>query len=160
MAEHNFTSEIIRVFETIRIPFVLTDSRLKLIYANQFAREALPLRLERGRKLDVENFLQREDSTEFESMMEECLREGESTRTLKQRGIDKYFKVRAYCMCDSSDALVFHFEDVSQSRIMEDQLYEHLVDLYSQLETRERELTDLRATIMRTHDVRDGHLSS
>lgn len=152
MAEHNLISDFHRVFETVRIPFILTRLDLTLIYANQFAREALPLRLEKGKRLDLDEFLQREDSSQFAKMVEECVNERESARTVKQRGVDKYFKVKAYCLCESSDELVFHFEDVSQSMILEDQLYEHMVDLYSQLETQARELTDLRATMMRTQE--------
>jgi nitrogen-specific signal transduction histidine kinase len=150
MAEETLFSDCYRVFETVRIPFVLTDDELLLIYANQCAREALPIRLERGKKVELENLLQSEDSAAIERMVSECLSRGESSRTLKQRGTEKYFKVKAYNLNDTRGEIVFHFEDVSQSRILENQLYEHLVDLYSKLETQEREITDLRAILMRS----------
>lgn len=150
MAEQTLFSDCYRVFETVRIPLVLTDSDLVLIYANQFAREALPIRLERGKKMEPEEFLQSEDSAAFERIVSECLSRGESARTLKQRGTEKYFKVKAYYLNDVRGEIVFHFEDVSQSRILENQLYEHLVDLYSKLETQEKEITDLRAILLRS----------
>ncbi len=146
------TSDFFRVFETVRIPLVITDSNLLLVYANPFAREVLPLRLERGRKLEVDGFLQHEDSIAFEHMVGECRERGESLGTLKQRGIDKYYKVKAYCLKNRDGEMVFHFEDVSQSRILENQLYEHLVDLYSQLETQEREIADLKAILLRSRE--------
>ncbi len=150
MAEQTLFSDCYRVFETVRIPFVLTDTNLVLIYANQFAREVLPVRLERGKKLELEEFLQSEDSVAFDRIVSDCLSRGESARTLKQRGTEKYFKVRAYNLNDARGEIVFHFEDVSQSRILENQLYEHLVDLYGKLETQEKEITDLKAILLRS----------
>lgn len=144
------TSDFYGVFETVRIPFVLTDSNLSLIYANRFAREVLPLRLEKGKRLEVESFLQHEDSIAFGQLVSECKLHGEGICTVKQKGIDKYYKVKAYNLQNLNGELVFHFEDVSQSRILEDQLYEHLVDLYSQLEAQEREIADLKAILMRS----------
>ncbi len=147
------TSDFFSVFETVRIPFVLTDPDLLLIYANRFAKEVLPLRLESGKKLEVDSFLQHEDSIAFENMVSECLENGESMGTLKQNGMDKYYKVKAYFLKGRDGEIVLHFEDVSQSRILENQLYEHLVDLYSQLETQEREISDLKAILLRKRKV-------
>lgn len=146
------TSDFFRVFETVRIPLVITDSKLLLIYANRFALEVLPLRFEKGTKLEVESFLQHEDSIAFDNMIAECRERGESLGTVKQRGIDKYYRVKAYNLRNRDSEIVFHFEDVSQSRILEDQLYEHLVDLYSQLETQEREIADLKAILLRSSE--------
>ncbi len=152
MEQSLVTSDFLKVFETVRIPFVLIDSNLLLIYANRFAREVLPLRLEKGRKLEIDGFLQHEDSIAFERMVSDCKRNGESIGTLKQKGFDKYYKVKAYYLENRDSGIVLHFEDVSQSRILENQLYEHLVDLYSQLENQEREIVDLKAILLRSRE--------
>jgi len=153
MAEYVITSDFLRIFETVRIAFVLTDSEMNLLYANRYAREVLPLSLKLGKKLDVESFLQNEDSMAFGSLFEECRKQGESTGIFKQREADKYYKIKAYSLMNKEEEIVFHFEDVSQSRILENQLYEHLLDLYSQLETREREIANLRAGMLRSKDA-------
>jgi nitrogen-specific signal transduction histidine kinase len=152
MEEYITTSDFFKVFETVRIPLVITDSALALVYANPFAREVLPLKLEKGMRLEIDSFLQHEDSIAFERMVTECVHRGESLGTLKQKGFDKYYKVKAYFLKNRGTEIVFHFEDVSQSRILENQLYEHLVDLYSQLETQEREIADLKAIILRSKE--------
>ncbi|HEY9165253.1 MAG TPA: hypothetical protein VIS48_03730 [Candidatus Kryptonia bacterium] len=156
MADYVITSDFLRIFETVKISFVLTDSEMNLLYANRYARETLPLNLKLGKKLDVESFLQNEDSMAFESLINECRKQGESTGIFKQRQADKYYKVKAYSLRNKEEEIVFHFEDVSQSRILENQLYEHLLDLYSQLEMREREIANLRAGMLRTRETSSG----
>ncbi|MFZ1082526.1 MAG: hypothetical protein WAO19_11450 [Candidatus Kryptoniota bacterium] len=145
MTNFAITSDFYRFFETVRIPFVVTDSDLNIVYANKFAHEALPIILDIGKRLEIENFLQSEDSMKFENVVSECKNRGESIGTLKQKETDKYFKVKAYYMRGDSDEIVFHFEDVSQSRVLEDKYYDHLIDLYNQIETQEREIANLRA---------------
>ncbi len=152
MEESLVTSDFLKVFETVRIPFVLADSNLLLIYANRFSREVLPMRLEKGKRLEIDGFLQHEDSIAFERMVSDCKQNGESIGTLKQKGIDKYYKVKAYHLENRDSEIVLQFEDVSQSRILENQLYEHLVDLYSQLENQEREIADLKAILLRSRE--------
>lgn len=138
-----------RIFEALRIPLILTAPDMAVICANHFSREVLPFEIEQGKTLQVENFLQHEDSAVFEKMISECNLHGESVCTVKQKGTDKYYKVKAYRLKHRMGQLVLQFEDVSQSRLLEDQFYDHLVDLYSQLETQEREIADLRAVLLR-----------
>ena len=137
MEESLVRSDFLKVFETVRIPFVLTDSNLLLIYANRFSREVLPLRLEKGKKLEIDGFLQHEDSIAFERMVYDCKQNGESIGTLKQKGIDKYYKVKAYYLENRDSEIVLQFEDVSQSRILENQ---------------EREIADLKAILLHSRD--------
>lgn len=153
MADYIITSDFRKVFDTVQIALVLTDCDLNLIHVNRFARASLPLNLEPGKRLEVGAFLQSEDSVAFEKMLSECRENGESISILKEKGVDKYYKVKAYHLKNKNGEIVFHFEDVSQSRILENQLYDHLIDLYNQLETQEREITNLRAVTLRSKDV-------
>jgi len=152
MTNFAITSDFYRLFETIRIPLVVTASNLEIIYANKFAHQSLPISLEIGKKLEIENFLQSEDSLEFENVVIECKNRGESISTLKQKESDKYFKVKAYYLPGDGGAIVFQFEDVSQSRVLEEQYYDHLTDLYNQIESQEREIANLRARVIRLND--------
>lgn len=153
MAEYDkMMSDFYSVFETVRIPLVITDSNLVLVHANHFAKQVLPLRLEKDKRLEIDDFLQHEDSVSFERIVSECRKRGESGGTVKQREADKYFKLKVYKVKGSDCQMIFHFEDISHSRILEDQLYEHLVDLYGQLETQEKEITDLRAMLVRLRE--------
>lgn len=131
------------------MPLILTGPNLVVTYANRFSRDVLPITLEHGERLQVEGFLQCEDSATFQRVVSECKLRGESVCTVKQKGIAKYYKVRAYKLKHCKGQLVFQFEDISGLRFLEDQFYDHLVDLYSQLETKEREITDLKAILMR-----------
>lgn len=153
VANFTITSDFYRLFETVRIPLVVTDCELTLIYANQFAHEVLPLKLESGKRLDVEEFLQPEDSTGFDTVVSECKEQGEGIGTLKQKDIDKYFKVKAYYLQGTSSEIIFHFDDVSQVRVLESQFYDHLVDLYNQLETKEREITRLKSRVFQSKEL-------
>jgi PAS domain-containing protein len=153
MANFSFTADFYRLFETVRIPFVVTDCDLNLIYANQFAQEVLPLPLDVGKKLNVEDFLQPEDSTAFDAVVSECKEQGEGIGTLKQKGIDKYFKVKAYYLKGENSEIIFHFDDISQVRVLETQFYDHLVDLYNELETKEREIATLKSSVLRSRDL-------
>ncbi len=153
MAEHVGSLESYGIFEAIGIPFVLTDSSLTLIYANPVAKELLPLRFETGRVLQVDSLLQHEDSMTFENLVADCIENGESIGTLKQKGVEKYFKVKAFCLKEGKSGIAFHFEDISQSRILENELYEHLIDLYSQIESQEREIADLKAILFRSREA-------
>ena len=146
------TSDFYRLFETVRIPLVVTASNLEVVYANKFAHESLPLTLETGKRLEIENFLQSEDSLEFENVVMECKNRGESIGTLKQKETDKYYKVKAYYLHGDVGEIVFHFEDVSRSRVLEEQYYDHLTDLYNQIESQEREIANLRARVIRLND--------
>ena len=149
--EHNgLTSDFHKIVETVRIPLVITTPDLDIVYANDFSREVLPLGLEDGKKLKIEEFFQHEDLAAFLQVVSECKRRGESVCTIKQKGAAKYYKVEVYNLRNQNGEMVFRFEDVSQSRILEDEFYEHLVDLYSQLETQEREIADLKAILLRT----------
>lgn len=150
MEHDDLISDFRKIFETVRIPLVITGSDLDIIYANDFSREVLPLGLDGGQKLKVEDFVQHEDLAVFDQLVLECKRRGESVCTVKQKGSAKYYKVKVYNLRGRKEEMVFHFEDVSQSRILEDEFYEHLVDLYSQLETQEREIADLKAILLRT----------
>ena len=153
MANFTFTADFYRLFETVRIPFVVTDCDLNLVYANQYAHEVLPLILENGRRINVEDFLQPEDSTAFDAVVNECKEQGEGIGTLKQRGIDKYFKVKAYFLRGENSEIVFHFDDISQVRVLETQFYDHLVDLYNELETKEREIANLKSSVLRSKEL-------
>lgn len=152
MTNFAITSDFYRLFETVRIPLVVTSSDLDIVYANRYAHESLPLILETGKRLEIENLLQSEDSLEFENVVSECKNRGESISTLKQKETDKYFKVKAYYLRGDNCEIVFHFEDVSQSRVLEEQYYDHLTDLYNQVETQEREIAILRARVIRLND--------
>ncbi len=152
MTNFAITSDFYRFFETVRIPFVVTDSDLNITYVNKFAQESLPLALETGKRLEIENFLQSEEPLNFENVVSECKNRGESIGTLKQKETDRYFKVKAYYMRGGSGEIVFHFEDISQSRVLEDQYYDHLIDLYNQIETQEREIANLKAKIFRSRE--------
>ena len=153
MANFTFTADFYRLFETVRIPFVVTDGDLNLVYANQYACEVLPLALDIGKRLNVEDFLQSEDSSAFDAVVDECKEQGEGIGTLKQKGIDKYFKVKAYYLKGESDEIVFHFDDISQVRVLETQFYDHLVDLYNELETKEREIATLKSSVLRSREL-------
>ena len=152
MANFTITSDFYRLFETVRIPFVITDCDLNLLFANQYAREILPWTLEIGKRLDIEEFLQPEDSTVFDTVVNECKEQGEGIGTLKQKGIDKYFRVKAYYLKGNNSEIIFHFDDVSQVRVLETQFYDHLVDLYNQLETKEREIAVLKSSVLRSKE--------
>ncbi len=153
MINFTITSDFYRLFETVRIPFVVTDCDLTLIYANQFAHEVLPMKLESGKRLNVEDFLQSEDSTAFDTVVNECKEQGEGIGTLKQKNIDKYFKVKAYYLKGVNSEIIFHFDDVSQARVLETQFYDHLVDLYNQLETKEREIATLKSSVLHSKEL-------
>jgi hypothetical protein len=131
---------------------VITDCDLNLLFANQYAREILPWTLEIGKRLDIEEFLQPEDSTVFDTVVNECKEQGEGIGTLKQKGIDKYFRVKAYYLKGNNSEIIFHFDDVSQVRVLETQFYDHLVDLYNQLETKEREIAVLKSSVLRSKE--------
>ena len=150
MADNFASYDLHKVFETVKIALILTDRDLNLLYANRFAKENFPQTFESGKKLSVRDFLQHEDLLAFENMVAECKEQGESISTFKHKGADKYFKVKAYYLKNDSNKIVFQFEDVSQLRILENQLYEHLIDMYNQLEAQEREIVHLRATILRS----------
>jgi len=152
MTNFAITSDFYRLFETVRIPLVVTTSGLNIIYVNRSAHELLPLSLEAGKRLEIENFLQSEDTLEFEKVVNECKDRGESISTLKQRETEKYFKVKAYYLNGGGGEIVFHFEDVSQSRVLEEQYYVHLTDLYNQIETQESEISNLRARVIRLNE--------
>jgi len=132
---------------------VITDCNLNLLFANQYAREVLPWTLEIGKQLNVEEFLQPEDSTVFDTVVNECKEQGEGIGTLKQKGIDKYFRVKAYYLKGKNSEIIFHFDDVSQVRVLETQFYDHLVDLYNQLETKEREIAVLKSSVLRSKEL-------
>ncbi len=153
MANFTITADFYRLFETVRIPFVITDCDLNLLYSNQYAREILPWTLEMGKRLNVEEFLQPEDSTVFDTVVNECKEQGEGIGTLKQKGIDKYFRVKAYYLRGKNSEIIFHFDDVSQVRVLETQFYDHLVDLYNQLETKEREIALLKSSVLRSKEL-------
>ena len=131
---------------------MITDCDLNLLFANQYAREILPWTLEIGKRLDIEEFLQPEDSTVFDTVVNECKEQGEGIGTLKQKGIDKYFRVKAYYLKGNNSEIIFHFDDVSQVRVLETQFYDHLVDLYNQLETKEREIAVLKSSVLRSKE--------
>ncbi|MGO9480842.1 MAG: PAS domain-containing protein [Candidatus Kryptoniota bacterium] len=147
MKNFAITADFYRLFETVRIPFVVTDSDLNIIYANKYAQESLPFILEIGNRLEIDDFLENEDTSKLENVVSECKEQGESIGTLKEKETNRCFKVRAYYMRSGSGEIVFHFEDASQSRAIEDQYYDHLIDLYNQIENQEREIADLRAKI-------------
>lgn len=153
VANFTITADFHRLFETVRIPFVVTDCDLNLIYSNQFAREVLPLTLEIGKRLDVEEFLQPEDSTAFDIVVNECKEQGEGIGTLKQKDDDKYFRVKAYYLKGTNSEIIFHFDDVSQVRVLESQFYDQLVDLYDQLETKEREIATLKSSVLHSKEL-------
>jgi len=153
VANFTITADFYRLFETVKIPFVVTDCDLSLVYANQFAHEALPMTLEIGKRLNIEEFLQAEDSSAFDAVVDECKKQGEGIGTLKQRDVDKYFKVKAYYLRGPDSEIVFHFDDVSQVRVLETQFYEHLVDLYNQLETKEREISTLKSKVLQSKEM-------
>ena len=137
-----------RLFEQIRVPFVIVDPNFVLVLANRFAREVLPFDLQEGEVLNVDRLLQHEDSADFNKLITECRERGESVGTVKEKIAEKYYKVRAYSLENKNGEIALQFEDISQSRNLEDQFYEHLVDLYNQLETQEREIATLRAKIL------------
>lgn len=153
MANFTITADFHRLFETVRIPFVITDCDLNVLCANQYAREILPWTLEIGKRLNVEEFLQPEDSTVFDAVVSECKEQGEGIGTLKQKDIDKYFRVKAYYLRGKNSEIIFHFDDVSQVRVLETQFYDHLVDLYNQLETKEREIAVLKSSVLRSKEL-------
>jgi PAS domain-containing protein len=153
VANFIITSDFYRLFETVRIPFVITDCDLTLIYANQYAREILPWTLEIGKRLNIEDYLQPEDSSAFDAVINECKVQGEGICTLKQKDIDKYYRVKAYYLKGERTEIIFHFDDVSQVRVLETQFYDHLVDLYNQLETKEREIAVLKSSVLRSKEL-------
>ncbi len=153
MANFTITSDFHRLFETVRIPFVVTDSELSLIYANPYAHQTLPLDLETGKRLNIEDFMQLEDSTPFDAVVSECKEQGEGIGTLKQRGTDRYFRVKAYYLKGTNCEIIFHFDDVSQVRVLENQFYDQLVDLYNQLETKEREIASLKSSVLQSKEL-------
>lgn len=154
MANFTITSDFYRLFETVRIPLVVTDCDLNLIYANPYARGILPWSLEIGKRLNVEDFLLPEDSSVFDAVVSECRVQGEGIGTLKQKDMDKYFKVKAYYLKGERTEIIFHFDDVSQVRVLETQFYDHLVDLYNQLESKEREIAVLKSSAVRSGVLR------
>ncbi len=146
------TYDFFKVFTRVRIPLLITDSNLNLIYANASACETLPFELNLGERVEVDDFLRHEDSLDFENMVAECKMQGESVGTLKAEGIERYFRVRTYYMNgdENEERIIIQFEDITQSRILEDQMYEHLIDLYNQVEAQSREITELRARALRS----------
>jgi len=153
VANFTITSDFYRLFETVKIPFVITDCDLNLIYSNQYARALLPWTLEIGKRLNVDEFLQSEDSSVFDDVVNECKEQGEGIGTLKQKDIDKYFRVKAYYLKGENGEIIFHFDDVSQARVLETQFYDHLVDLYNQLETKEHEIAVLKSSVLRSKEL-------
>ncbi|MCL4539867.1 MAG: hypothetical protein M1378_09795 [Bacteroidetes bacterium] len=150
MAKENITFDSFKVLQKVKVPLLITDSDLTLIYANEYAVETLPLILRPGEKIEVDEFLQHEDSPGFDHMASECKIQGGSVGTLKQRGVEKYYRVVAYQMNGDEGGIVFQFDDISQLRILENHMYEHLIDLYNQLEALQREITELRARALRS----------
>jgi len=144
-----------KVFEAVRIPLVVADYDLNLISANQFASEVLPFALERGKKINIEDFLQPEDASTLDDILNECKEKGQGTGALKQKNLDKYFRVKVYDLKGPNGHLVFQFEDVSHIRNLEDQFYDHLVDLYNQLEAKEREIVHLKSRVQLSEKLRD-----
>ncbi len=150
MANKNITFDSFKVLQKVKLPLLITDSDLTLIYANESAVEMLPFSLRPGERVEVDNYLQHEDSLDFEHMLQECKSQGGSVGTLKQRDAEKYYRVIAQHLKDDEGEILFQFEDISQSRILENHMYEHLIDLYNQLEALQREITDLRARALRS----------
>jgi hypothetical protein len=144
-----------RLFEAVKIPLVVTDCDLNLICANQFAGEILPLTLETGKPLDVEDLLQPEDESTFDDIVNESREKGQGTGTLKQKNMEKYFRVKVYHLKEVNGCMVFQFDDVSHVRDLENQFYDHLVDLYNQLEAKEREIVHLRSSARRSEKLSD-----
>ncbi len=149
MDSNEIISDFQRICEDLRVPLILTGPNLVITYANQASRDVLPITLEYGKRLQVEGFLEGEDSGTFQRVVSECRLRGESVCTVKQKGTARFYRVRAYKLKHCKRQMVFQLEDISGLRFLEDQFYDHLVDLYSQLETKEREITDLRATLLR-----------